>query len=78
MQLPAHDGLWESASESARLLVGGLEARLAVEHCVHEARGLDVVPQTVARLRNGGDHDSVRAFALSNTNIYAAMLQRIL
>lgn len=33
--LPAHDGLWESATETA----GSLAARLAVEHAVHEARG---------------------------------------
>jgi uncharacterized ferritin-like protein (DUF455 family) len=31
----AHDGLWESAQETAQ----SLPARLAVEHCVHEARG---------------------------------------
>ena len=43
--LPAHDGLWESALESA----GSLPARLAVEHCCHEARGLDVLPQTIHR-----------------------------
>eukprot|EP00887_Chlorella_sp_A99_P002631 scaffold6.g2631.t1 len=45
--LPAHDGLWQSAIETA----GSLGARLAVEHCCHEARGLDVLPQTVARFR---------------------------
>lgn len=49
--LPAHDGLWQSAAATA----GSLRARLAVEHCTHEARGLDVLPQTVARLRAGGD-----------------------
>ncbi|GAQ77568.1 hypothetical protein KFL_000010170 [Klebsormidium nitens] len=51
---PAHDGLWESASGTA----GDLLARLAVEHCVHEARGLDVVPQTIARFRSGGDPET--------------------
>ena len=34
VQLTAHDGLWESAWETA----DSLEARLAVEHCVHEVR----------------------------------------
>lgn len=42
---PAHDGLWESASRTAH----SLPARLAVEHAVHEARGLDILPQTVKR-----------------------------
>ena len=30
-----------------------LAARLAVEHCTHEARGLDVLPQTIHRFRWG-------------------------
>jgi len=34
--LPAHDGLWQSAMETA----DSLPARLAIEHCTHEARGL--------------------------------------
>jgi uncharacterized ferritin-like protein (DUF455 family) len=49
--LPVHDGLWESATRTA----GSLAARLAVEHCTHEARGLDVLPQTIGRFRAGGD-----------------------
>jgi hypothetical protein len=49
--MPAHDGLWESALNSA----GSLAARLAVEHCTHEARGLDVLPQTIHRFRSNGD-----------------------
>jgi hypothetical protein len=48
---PAHDGLWESATATAH----SLPARLAVEHCVHEARGLDVLPHTIQRLRAAGD-----------------------
>ncbi|KAK4765423.1 hypothetical protein SAY86_026513 [Trapa natans] len=50
--LPAHDGLWDSAIATS----GALLARLAVEHCVHEARGLDVLPTTISRFRNGGDN----------------------
>lgn len=50
--LPAHDGLWDSAIVTSNDLL----ARLAIEHCVHEARGLDVIPTTIARFRNGGDH----------------------
>lgn len=48
---PAHVGLWESAAATAH----SLPARLAIESCVHEARGLDVLPQTISRFRNGGD-----------------------
>ncbi|XP_076942387.1 uncharacterized protein LOC143612242 [Bidens hawaiensis] len=50
--LPAHDGLWDSAVATSK----DLFARLAVEHCVHEARGLDVLPTTISRFRNGGDN----------------------
>lgn len=52
--LNAHDGLWNSATETAH----SLEARLVIEHCVHEARGLDVLPSTIAKFRNGGDDKS--------------------
>lgn len=48
---PAHDGLWDSAIQTSN----DLSARLAIEHCVHEARGLDVLPTTISRFRNGGD-----------------------
>lgn len=37
---------------------GSLPARLAVEHCTHEARGLDVLPQTIHRFRSNGDEES--------------------
>ncbi|WPT16038.1 hypothetical protein PSENEW3_00004045 [Picochlorum sp. SENEW3] len=52
--LPVHEGLWESAMETKH----SLPARLAVESCVHEARGLDILPQTIARFRKGGDEES--------------------
>ncbi|KAL6128454.1 hypothetical protein ACLB2K_071809 [Fragaria x ananassa] len=52
--LPVHDGLWDSAAATSDDLL----ARLAVEHCVHEARGLDVLPTTIARFRNGGDEET--------------------
>ncbi|KAE8038727.1 hypothetical protein FH972_011205 [Carpinus fangiana] len=52
--LPAHDGLWDSATATSNDLL----ARLAVEHCVHEARGLDVLPTTISRFRNGGDTET--------------------
>ncbi|WP_374367716.1 ferritin-like domain-containing protein [Dongia sp.] len=49
--LPAHDGLWQAASETAHDLL----ARLAIVPLVLEARGLDVSPATIAELRRGGD-----------------------
>lgn len=54
--LPAHDGLWESAERTSK----SLPARLAVEHCTHEARGLDRLPVTIARFRAGGDPESAK------------------
>ena len=54
--LAAHDGLWESAMETK----DSLPARLAIEHCTHEARGLDILPQTIQRFRNGGDEESAK------------------
>lgn len=51
---PAHDGLWDSAMDTSNSLL----ARLAIEHCVHEARGLDVLPTTISRFRSGGDEET--------------------
>lgn len=59
--LPAHDGLWEAAAETAHDPL----ARLAVVPMVLEARGLDVTPATVAAFERGGDARS------------AAILERI-
>ncbi len=52
--LPAHDGLWQAAVETA----GDLLARLAVVPLVLEARGLDVTPAMAARLEAAGDLES--------------------
>ncbi len=49
--LPAHDGLWQAAETTAH----DFAARLAIVPLVHEARGLDVTPQTVAALERAGD-----------------------
>ncbi len=54
--LPAHDGLWQ-ASEST---VQDVAARLAVVPMVLEARGLDVTPPMIARLRIQGDETGAR------------------
>eukprot|EP01125_Pyxidicula_operculata_P022048 TRINITY_DN8846_c0_g1_i1.p1 TRINITY_DN8846_c0_g1~~TRINITY_DN8846_c0_g1_i1.p1 ORF type:complete len:289 (-),score=62.36 TRINITY_DN8846_c0_g1_i1:173-1039(-) len=50
-KLPVHEGLWQSAYATKDDIL----ARLAVEHMVHEARGLDVTPTTIERFKNGGD-----------------------
>lgn len=52
--LPAHDGLWEAAAETAH----DAGARLAVVPMVLEARGLDVTPATVASFKRVGDDRS--------------------
>jgi uncharacterized ferritin-like protein (DUF455 family) len=52
--LPAHDGLWEAAANTAHDLL----ARLAVVPLVLEARGLDVTPEMIRRLERAGDADS--------------------
>ena len=52
--LPAHDGLWEAAADTAHDLL----ARLAVVPLVLEARGLDVTPEMIRRLERAGDNES--------------------
>jgi uncharacterized ferritin-like protein (DUF455 family) len=52
--LPAHDGLWQSAQKTAYDLL----ARLAIVPLVLEARGLDVTPAMAGSLRAADDHDS--------------------
>ena len=54
--LPAHDGLWEAAAETRH----DLAARLAIVPMVLEARGLDVTPPMIERLRITGDEATAR------------------
>jgi uncharacterized ferritin-like protein (DUF455 family) len=54
--LPAHDGLWEAAAETAH----DAAARLAIVPMVLEARALDITPQTVVRFAQAGDSDTAR------------------
>lgn len=54
--LPAHDGLWQSAEETAH----DVAARLAVVPMVLEARGLDVTPATIDRFLAAGDEGTAR------------------
>lgn len=55
--LPAHDGLWQSSTDTAH----DLAARLAVVPMVLEARGLDVTPAMIESLTKAGDPDSAAA-----------------
>jgi uncharacterized ferritin-like protein (DUF455 family) len=54
--LPAHDGLWDAAAETAHDAV----ARLAVVPMVLEARGLDVTPAMIVRFEAAGDAVTAR------------------
>ena len=53
--LPVHDGLWQSAADTAH----AVDARLAIVPMVLEARGLDVTPATLNRTRDQGDSRGV-------------------
>jgi uncharacterized ferritin-like protein (DUF455 family) len=55
--LPAHDGLWEAAQATAHDLL----ARLAIVPLVLEARGLDVTPDMITRMKHHGDDASAAA-----------------
>ena len=54
--LPAHDGLWQAAQDTAH----DPAARLAIVPMVLEARGLDVTPATLDRVKAQGDSDGAR------------------
>ena len=58
--LAAHDGLWQAAEDTAH----DFEARLAVVPMVLEARGLDVTPDMVKRLKKAGDEASANILQL--------------
>jgi uncharacterized ferritin-like protein (DUF455 family) len=50
-ELPAHSGLWEAADRTRH----DVAARLAIVPMVLEARGLDVTPAMLQRVRSQGD-----------------------
>ena len=54
--LPAHSGLWDAAHETRH----DVTARLAVVPMVLEARGLDVTPAMLERVRSSGDERGAR------------------
>lgn len=55
-RLTAHDGLWQSALRSKDSLLD----RLAIAPLTQEARGLDVTPGMVEKLKSAGDGESAR------------------
>jgi uncharacterized ferritin-like protein (DUF455 family) len=55
-ELPAHGGLWEAAEETRH----DVRARLAIVPMVLEARGLDVTPATLTRVRSQGDNHGAK------------------
>jgi uncharacterized ferritin-like protein (DUF455 family) len=57
--LPAHAGLWEAAEATRH----DVAARLAVVPMVLEARGLDVTPATLERVRAAGDANGAKILA---------------
>ncbi len=54
--LPAHGGLWQTADETKH----DVTARLAIVPMVLEARGLDVTPATLERVRSAGDENGAK------------------
>lgn len=55
--LPAHNGLWEAADKTRHSAL----SRLAIAPLILEARGLDVTPEMIDRLRAVGDEESIAA-----------------
>ena len=58
--LPAHNGLWEAAEATRENVL----ARLAIAPLILEARGLDVTPAMIDRLRDAGDDASAGVLAI--------------
>lgn len=58
--LPAHDGLWEAATETGHSLV----ARLAIIPLVLEARGLDVTPGIIDKMVETGEAQAAAALEI--------------
>lgn len=51
---PCHIGLWDAAAATSDNLLD----RLCIVHMVHEARGLDVNPETLSKFALNGDQES--------------------
>jgi uncharacterized ferritin-like protein (DUF455 family) len=57
--LPAHGGLWQAAHATRH----DVAARLAIVPMVLEARGLDVTPATLERVKAAGDENGAKILA---------------
>lgn len=57
---PAHDGLWQSAMDTAH----DIKARLAIVPLVLEARGLDVTPSIISRFYKAHDTASAKTLEI--------------
>ena len=58
--LPAHDGLWETAQETGSDLL----ARIAIVPLVLEARGLDITPSMIGKLQAAGDDEAAQILSI--------------
>ncbi len=67
--LPAHDGLWQSAENTAHDFL----ARLAIVPLVLEARGLDVTPALIKKFMAANDQQSVSALQI----IYSEEIEHV-
>ncbi|MEX0302413.1 MAG: ferritin-like domain-containing protein [Leisingera sp.] len=67
--LPAHDGMWRAAEDTAH----DLQARLAIVPMVLEARGLDVTPGMIEIFRKAGEEAAVNALEI----IYAEEVSHV-
>ncbi|KAJ3051655.1 hypothetical protein HK097_007332 [Rhizophlyctis rosea] len=63
-KLPVHGGLWDSAWDTKDCL----KSRLGIVHMVHEARGLDVNPQTIKKFAKAGDKESVEKLGIIHSD----------
>lgn len=72
-QFPAHDGLWQAASDTN----DDLAARLSIVPLVLEARGLDVTPEMSKQFEAVDDHETVRILQIilrdEKTHVSAGM-----
>lgn len=59
-ELPAHDGLWQTAQDTGEDLL----ARLAIVPLVLEARGLDVTPPMIRKMQDSGDEESASILSI--------------
>ncbi|MGH1352890.1 MAG: ferritin-like domain-containing protein [Methyloligellaceae bacterium] len=58
--LPAHDGLWQTAQDTGEDLL----ARIAIVPLVLEARGLDVTPAMIRKMTESGDEKSASILSI--------------